>query len=120
MFGFFPAIFFIMFAIIIGMFIFTIVRSVSQWHRNNKSPVLSVEATVVAKRAAVGTSHHSSGDTGAMHVSHNTTYYATFQFESGDRLELVLSGQDYGMLAERDFGKLTFQGTRFLSFVRSK
>ena len=42
----------------------------------------------------------------------------TFQVESGDRMELPVSGREYGMLAEGDIGKLTFQGTRYLSFER--
>ena len=38
------------------------------------------------------------------------------QLESGDRMELALSGKEYGQLVEGDLGKLTFQGTRFLAF----
>ena len=38
-----------------------------------------------------------------------TTYYVTFQVESGDRMELTVSGSDYGMLVEGDIGKLSFQ-----------
>jgi len=33
-------------------------------------------------------------------------------------MEFSVSGSEYGMLAEEDTGKLTFQGTRFLSFER--
>ena len=40
------------------------------------------------------------------------------EVESGDRMELNLSGQEYGLLAEGDRGKLTFQGTRYLGFER--
>ena len=47
-----------------------------------------------------------------------TTYYVTFQVESGDRMELRLSGTEYGQLAEGDTGKLSFQGTRYLGFER--
>ena len=47
-----------------------------------------------------------------------TTYYATFQVESGDRMELEVDGSDYGMLVEGDMGKLMFQGTRYLGFER--
>ena len=42
----------------------------------------------------------------------------TFEVESGDRIELELSGTEYGMLAEGDYGKLSFQGTRYLGFER--
>ena len=52
-------------------------------------------------------------------MSHtSTTYYATFQVESGDRMEFSVSGAEYGMLAEGDQGSLTFQGTRYLGFER--
>ena len=52
------------------------------------------------------------------HISHSTTYYVTFQVESGDRMEMLVSGMEYGMLVEGDYGKLTFQGTRYLDFVK--
>lgn len=45
--------------------------------------------------------------------------YATFQVESGDRMELRLAGNEYGLLVEGDKGKLSFQGTRFLGFERT-
>lgn len=48
----------------------------------------------------------------------HTTYYVTFQVESGDRMELCLSGEEYGMLVEGDRGNLTFQGTRYVGFER--
>ena len=38
--------------------------------------------------------------------------------ESGDRIELKVSGKEYGMLVEQDSGILTFQGTRYLDFER--
>ncbi|MBD5156664.1 MAG: DUF2500 domain-containing protein, partial [Butyrivibrio sp.] len=47
-----------------------------------------------------------------------TSYYVTFQVESGDRIELRVSTQEYGMLAEGDFGRLSFQGMRYLGFER--
>ena len=53
-----------------------------------------------------------------MHSTTSTSYYVTFQFESGDRSEFSLSGSQYGMLAENDTGMLTFQGTRYLGFER--
>ena len=52
------------------------------------------------------------------HTSHSTTYYVTFQVESGDRMELHVTGQEFGLLVEGDQGKLTFQGTRYLGFER--
>ncbi|SEN04766.1 Protein of unknown function [Paenisporosarcina quisquiliarum] len=98
------------FLLVFGIIIFTIIKSLSQWNNNNNSPKLSVPAQVVTKRSKT------SG--GAGDSSASTFYYVTFQFDSGDRLELHLSGSDYGMLAEDDLGVLTFQGTRYHSFER--
>ena len=77
-------------------------------------------ATVVTKRTQVTQQQHANaGDPTGAHgfsTTTSTSYYVTFQVESGDRMELPVSGREYGMLAEGDIGKLTFQGTRYLSF----
>lgn len=118
MFGFmevlFPIMFFGVFAIVIGTFIMVFIKGISQWNKNNNSPRLTVDAFVVDKRTNV--SHHTSGQHHHHHTS--TTYYVTFQVESGDRMELQVDGSEFGMLCENDFGKLTFQGTRYLGFER--
>ena len=114
MFGIFGVMFSLVFFTVIGIFVYTAVTGFRQWNKNNNSPRLTVPATVVTKRTNISSHHH--GDNHHHHTS--TTYHVTFQFESGDRMELMLSGFDYGMLAEGDFGNLSFQGTRFLSFER--
>lgn len=120
--GMFNIMFVLVFGIVIVMFIVTAVKGISTWSKNNNSPRLTVEATVVSKRQNTDVHHHhNAGDaTGAhgMHTTSSTTYYATFQVASGDRMELRVSGSEYGMLAEGDFGELTFQGTRYLDFQR--
>ena len=115
MFGLFPILFGIVFLLIIGMFLVTAVRGIGRWKKNNHSPRLDVSAVVVAKRTNV--SHHHHGDSSS-HMSSSTWYYATFQVESGDRMEFSVSGAEYGLLAEGDRGRLSFQGTRYLSFER--
>ena len=112
----FPVIFILIFI----MIIFTLAKGISTWHKNNNSPHLTVSARIVAKRQ--NTTYHNqpnAGDTSGAHGYHttsSTTYYVTFQVESGDRIELSVSGSEYGKLAEGDEGKLTFQGTRYLQF----
>jgi len=118
MFSAFPVLFGIIFTLAIAFFIATAVKGVLQWGKNNKSPVLTVEATVVAKRENVTYHHHNNANAG-MHTSASTSYYVTFQVESGDRMELHVASHEYGMLVERDVGKLTFQGTRYLGFERN-
>lgn len=110
----FNVMFTLAFVLIFGMIIITLIRQITQWNKNNHSPRLTVSATIVAKRTNV-THHHSSNNMGS-HTS--TTYYVTFQVESGDRIELNVDGREYGMLIEGDRGNLTFQGTRYLDFTR--
>lgn len=102
--------------LIIGLIIFAVVKGIAEWSSNNNSPKLTVPAKVVTKRTRTSNSHHA-GD--HMHSSSSTSYYVTFQFESGDRSELSLNGRQYGMLAEGDTGMLSFQGTRYLGFERT-
>lgn len=114
----FQIMFTLVFVIVIGMFIVIAVKGISQWNKNNHSPRLTVPATIVAKRTNVS-HHHHHGGTGMHHTTHSTTYYVTFQVESGDRMELHVAGHEFGMLIEGDRGNLTFQGTRYLGFERT-
>lgn len=113
----FPFFFFAVFGMVLIVFVVTLVRGIGEWHKNNNSPRLTVSAKVVSKRTSVSHGHHH-GANGHMHTTSSTWYYVTFEVESGDRMELGVSGSEYGMLAEGDSGKLTFQGTRYLSFER--
>lgn len=116
-FGLFGIMFPLIFFTILGVILVTVIKGILQWNKNNHSPRLTVPATVVTKRASV--SGHVSTDVNEMHNSSTSTfYYVTFQFQSGDRMEFHISGREYGLLAEGDHGKLTFQGTRCLSFER--
>lgn len=116
--GGFEILFTLMFLLVFGMILFTVIRGIGQWNKNNNSPRLTVPATVVSKRGDVS-HHHHGGANGVGHTTTSTTYYVTFQVESGDRMELHVSGSEYGMLVEGDAGALTFQGTRYLGFERS-
>lgn len=117
--GVFMALFTLVFLMILGTFLAMLLRGIGQWSRDNRSPRLTVGALVTAKRTNVSHHRHSGAD-GVGHTASSTTYYATFEVESGDRMELQLSGQDYGLLAEGDRGYLTFQGSRYLGFEREQ
>ena len=109
----------LVFVLVLGSIIVTLIRGVGEWNKNNQSPKLSVPAKVVSRRTTVSHHHHHQGN--GMHHTHTaTSYYATFQVESGDRIEFLVSGTEYGMLAEGDSGELTFQGTRYLNFQRNE
>ncbi len=110
----FTTLFFIMFFSVFALFMIQSVRGILQWNKNNHSPRLTVDATVVAKRTNV--SRHR----GRRRMSHtSTTYFVTFQVESGDRMELLVPGTEYGLMVEGDQGKVSFQGTRYLGFTRT-
>ena len=113
----FRIMFILAFVLVIGMFLVFAVKGIAQWNQNNHSPRLTVPAVIVAKRTNV-TRHHHGGAGGHHHHHTSTSYYVTFQFGGGDRMELLVSGSEYGMLVEGDQGDLSFQGTRYLSFVR--
>ena len=102
----FPILFIAVFGLAFGTIASTLIKNGRQNRKNNASPRLTSEATVVSKRTHVWGDHA------------HTTYFATFQFESGDRLELEIPRDRFGYLVEGDNGKLHFQGTRFLDFER--
>ena len=116
MFSIFPIIWVLMFLLIFGIFAVSIGKSIRQWNKNNRSPRLTVDAKVLAKRHDVSRRRSA----GEHHHYHTTnSYFVTFEVASGDRMELQLQGHEYGLLIEGDKGKLTFQGTRYLGFERT-
>ena len=83
----------VIFVLVFGIIIVAMVRGICEWNKNNHSPKLSVPAKVVSRRTAVSHHHHHQGN--GMHHTHTaTSYYATFQVESGDRIEFLVSGTD--------------------------
>ncbi|RDW20264.1 DUF2500 domain-containing protein [Oceanobacillus arenosus] len=114
----------IIFVIVIGGILFSVFKGVGQWRKNEQSPKLKVAAEVKSKRAEVSRSanmnHHNDDQHYHSSSSTHTSYFVTFEFESGDRSEFHLSGNEYGLLSEGDIGMLSFQGTRYLGFERDK
>ncbi len=108
-FSLFPVLFFAVFILVFGAILTTLLRNVRRWRQDNASPVLTVPAKITGKRTQVS---------GGRNTMASTRYYATFEVESGDRMELAMTGEQYALLAEADLGKLTFQGARYLGFER--
>lgn len=108
-----PLLFSAVFLLVFGLVVYTFIRNIKQDRENDQSPRLTVEAKVVSKRSSLHMT------TTEMRIPHGkTTYFVTFEVKSGDRMELQVQGHEYGMLVEGDFGELTFQGIRYLSFAR--
>ena len=53
----FSILFPILFLVVLGMILYTIIGNISTWNKNNHSPQLTVPATVVAKRTEVSRHH---------------------------------------------------------------
>lgn len=121
MFSIMPIFMGLFFLVIISIFIIAIAKGIKQWSYNNAQPILAVMANIVSKREKISSSsHHDTGDFNHHHSHTSTSYYVTFEVESGSRMELQVDGSQYGLIAEGDSGKLTFQGTRYLGFQRGK
>ena len=104
--------FFIGFVILLLYFgVRAIARGVAEMRANRKLPVETRTVRVVAKRPEV------SG--GGNYASTSTTYYVTFEDESGTRHELTVGGETYGQIAEGDRGTLWHQGTWYKGFTRT-
>lgn len=99
----------LMFLLVIGIFIFVIIKSIGIWSSNNASPLVSAYASAVTKRTEVW---GGSGDSGA-----HTSYYVTFEFQDGRRVELQVPNKAFGLIVEGDRGSLYIRepGLRALS-----
>lgn len=121
--GIFRFIFILIFIVFLGIFFVTVYKVLKQKKKDDDSPRLTVPATVVSKRAdTTQRSEPAGGDITGAHgysTTSSTTYYATFEVESGDRMELRVPDSQYGFLIEGDRGRLTFQRSRFLGFERA-
>ena len=96
---------------IAGTFIYVIVKGTATWTSNNASPLVQARCRIVDKRTHVW---GGSGDSSA-----STDYYITFEFEDGQRVELQVRSNRFGLIAVGDQGELTHQGTRFKDFNRT-
>lgn len=110
--------FYIMMFLVWGVILYTVARGIAEWARNNRAPEQSVWAKLVGKRTHVTRHLHNHG--GHMHMSRSTAYYLTFERESGERMEFRVASRVYALHVEGDTGTLSFQGTRFLDFLRDR
>jgi len=127
-----PTGFFLFFGLVAALVVagigYTLVKGVSQWRADEASPLRSVDALVVSRRTDLRRRAGSAAMPGAepgtlmghgTPATTSTTYYVTFEEESGERRELRVSGSEYGQLAEGDRGHLIHQGSRYKGFTRT-
>lgn len=107
--GFFDLFFIFILLLIIGIIVFVMISCFIEWRENNESDRIDTDAVVRAKRMRISRGEN---------IHNITSFYATFEMGNGDRKEFLISGREYGQLAEGDIGRLSFQGTRYLGFLR--
>lgn len=82
--GGFEIMFTLVFIIVTGIFIFTLVSGVSTWNKNNNSPRLSVKARVVSKRMdETESAYECRRCYGSSWFSYNNFYHILCMFSSG-------------------------------------
>ncbi|MGB7962045.1 MAG: DUF2500 domain-containing protein [Propionicimonas sp.] len=109
----FMVVFFVLFSIvavaILGVVMAAVIRGARKTLRDDASPQVTAEARVVDKRTEI---------TGGGETPARQTYYVTFQFPDGGRLELGVPATESGLLVVGDRGTLSWQGSRYLGFAR--
>lgn len=110
----FMLLFFIAF---IAVFIWIIVKNVTEWINNNNSPVLEREATVADLFTREDSSMYPTGPDGAMAMSSDTLHYVKFAVDDGSVTEFRISRSLWNRLRTGMRGTLISQGTRFKDFT---
>ncbi|MEG2295226.1 MAG: DUF2500 domain-containing protein [Oscillospiraceae bacterium] len=105
-----PIVIAMIFAAILGILFVRILKSFSQWNKNNQCPIQQIKATVVEKRVH---QRHQMKFQSKIETSHTTsTYHVLFETENKEQLEFIVSSKEYKLLVQGYFGILTAQGTR--------
>ncbi len=106
----FPYLFVAMFVLVFGIIFYIGIRALLGSAHDRRQPQVPVPARVVGRRTQVWGGGHN--------APASTRQYVTFEFTNTQRLELSVPASEAGYLVEGDTGVLTFQGGRFISFVR--
>ena len=109
---FFGIMFSIVFILVIGVFVFAAVRMLRTWNKNNRSPA-SDRAGPGRGEADGGVAPPSSRTPDRMPASARppfTRYYATFEFESGDRMEFAVDASNTVCWRRETLGGCAFRG----------
>lgn len=100
-----------MLAIVLLMAVAKLTSMVNIEAKEGKKPVYNMEAVVKGKRTLVEADPENP-------AIPKTTYFLTFHKRDGNRIEMQVPGEDYGLAAEGDEGILVWQGDEFIVFKR--
>lgn len=110
-----PFIFFVVGAIIVTLIW---IRRKRKERLGELGGMTTVNATVVYKRRDVRRDLNSAPYD--ERYSNTNFYYVTFEEKSGNKLELLVSGEVYDSVRRGESGVLSYQGLRFLEFLPQK
>ena len=102
-----------MVAILLLMLVARLTGKVNVEEKQGRKPVYNIQAEVKGKRTLV----EADPDNPAIP---KTRYYITFHKRDGNRVEMEVPGEDYGLAAEGDDGVLVYsKGDEFIVFKRT-
>ena len=104
-----PVFVMVVFAVVIVAIIFAVVKNAGRAAANNAAPEVSAVVTVVDKRIET----RGGGD---MAVSQH--HFVSFEQSGGERFELEVPANEFGLLVAGDRGSVTMKGTQYLGFSR--
>lgn len=100
-------------AILLLMLVAKLTGKVNVEEKQGRKPVYNIQATVKGKRTLV------EADPKNPNIP-RTRYFVTFRKRDGNRVEIEVPGEDYGLAAEGDEGILVYsKGDEFIVFKRT-
>ena len=99
-------------AILLLMLVAKLTGKVNVEERQGRKPVYNMAAEVKGKRTLVEADPEHPG-------ASRTRYFLTFHKRDGNRVEMEVPGEDYGLAAEGDEGILVWEGDEFVVFKRT-
>ena len=114
----FGILFIAVFLIVSGGIAAIVVTSIARKRKNDRSPVVTVDAAVLSRHTSTQR-HPIAGDASGAHgYTTFTSYHVTFLIDGSEQIVLDVDEETYASLIEGAHGRLTHQGTRYLGFVR--
>ena len=120
--------FIVVFVVVVGLIVLAAIRARRQRAVNNAAPEVSAVARVADKRIELsGGGGSSLTPTMSVDGTYSTTvssdsisqrHLVTFEQPGGERFELEVPANEYGLLVVGDEGSVSMKGTRYLGFTR--
>lgn len=102
-----------MLAILLLMLVAKLTGKVNVEEREGRKPIYNIQAEVKGKRTLVEADPENP-------ALPRTRYFVTFHKRDGNRVEMEVPGEDYGLAAEGDEGVLVYsKGDEFIVFKRT-